>query len=135
MDGLQTSNALDPKGACEIRTQKGGHALLVFDTFKGHLKDKVLAKLTENNISYVIIPCGCTSKIQTLDVCLNNPFKTYLCGTWEKYMVTRHNASSIPLASRTEIIQWVVAANDCLNLQRDMIRKSFLVCGISNNLE
>ena len=50
-------------------------------------------------------------------------------------MVTRHDASSIPLASRTDIIQWVVAANDCLNLQRDMIRKSFLVCGISNDLE
>ena len=88
----------------------------MFDTFKGHLKDKVLAKLTENNISYVIISCGCTSKIQPLDVCLNNPFKTYLCGAWENYMVTRHDASTILLASRTDIIQWVVAANDCVEL-------------------
>lgn len=105
-----------------LKYTKGRHALLVFDTFKGHLKEEVLAKLTENNISYVIIPGGCTSKIQPLDdVCLNKPFKTYLHGAWEEYMVNQarrsSDASSIPTASRTEIIQWVVAANDCLNSQ------------------
>ena len=34
----------------------GHHALLVFHTFKEHLKEEVLAKLTENNISNVIFP-------------------------------------------------------------------------------
>ena len=29
----------------------------------------------------------------------------------------------------------MVAANDCLNSQRDKIIKSFFVCGISNNLD
>lgn len=59
----------------------------MFDTFKGHLKDDVLADLAENNISHVPIPGGCTSKIQPLDVCLNKPFKAYICGAWEEYMV------------------------------------------------
>ena len=45
-----------------VKYTKGHHALLVFDTFKGHLKEEVLAKPTENNISYVIVPGGCMSK-------------------------------------------------------------------------
>ena len=36
-----------------VKYTKGRHALLVFDTFKEHLKEGVLAKLIENNISYV----------------------------------------------------------------------------------
>ena len=128
MDGLQAHDALDPQGACEIH--KRASVLLVFDNFKEHLKEEVLAKLTESNISYVIIPGGCTSKIQPLDVCLNKPFKTYLRGAWEEYMVNQarrsSDASSIPTASRTEIIQWVVAANDCLNSQGDMIQSHSL---------
>ena len=59
----------------------------VFNTFKGHLKEKVLAKLTETILpTYVIIPGYCTSKIhiKSMDVCSNKPFKTYLRGVWEK---------------------------------------------------
>ena len=54
-----------------VKYTKGRHALLVFDTFKGHLKEEVLAKLLEMNISHVVIPGGCTSKVQPLDVSLN----------------------------------------------------------------
>ena len=70
-----------------VKYTKGRHALLVFATFKGHLTDDVLANLAENNISYILIPGGCTSKIQPLDVCLNKPFKAYIHGALEVYMV------------------------------------------------
>ena len=55
--------------------------LLIYS--KGHLKEEVLAKLTENNISSVIILGGFTSKIhvKSMDICLNKSFKTYL-RTW-----------------------------------------------------
>jgi len=112
---------------------------LVLDTFKAHLKDDVLANLEENNISHVLIPGGCTSKIQPLDVCLNKPFKAYIRGAWEEYMVgqaqSTHTASQIPTASMNDVLGWVVAANQCLNSQTDMVKKSFLVCGISNSLD
>ena len=119
---------------------KGRHALLVLDAFKGHTKEDVLAKLSEKNITYMVIPGGCTSKLQPLDVSLNIPFKSYIRGAWEEFIVkaveqgTRMDAS-IPTASKTEIVQWIQAANDCLNAQPDMIKKSFLVCGISNKLD
>ena len=46
-----------------------------------------------------------------------------------------HTASQIQTASRIEILDWVVAANQCLNSQTDMIKRFFLVCGISNSLD
>ena len=70
-----------------VQHTKGRHALLVFDTFKDHLTDDILAILAKNNISHAVIPGGCTRMIQPLDVCLNKPFKTYISGAWEEYMV------------------------------------------------
>lgn len=66
---------------------QGHHALLVFNTFRGHLTDDVVQKLAENNITHITIPGGCTSKVQPLDVSINKPFKDYLCGAWEQYMI------------------------------------------------
>ena len=70
-----------------VQHTKGRHALLVFDTFKDHLTDDILAILVKNNISHAVIPDGCTRMIQPLDVCLNKPFKTYISEAWEEYMV------------------------------------------------
>ena len=114
-----------------LKHTKGRHALLVFDTFKGHLQEEVLSKLTQSNITYVTIPGGCTSKVQPLDVCLNKPFKAHICGAWEEY--TADMASSIHTASKSDV-EWIADANKCLHSQTDMVKKSFLVCGIANNL-
>ena len=43
-----------------LKHTKGHHALLAFDTFKGHLED-VLSKLAQSNITYVTLSGGCTS--------------------------------------------------------------------------
>lgn len=50
-------------------------------------------------------------------------------------MQTNPSPANIPTASKNEIAKWVIEANRCLGSQPDMIRKSFLVCGISNNLD
>ena len=77
--------------------------------------------------------------IQPPDVCLNMPFKAYIGGAWEEYMVgqvqSTHTASQIQTASRIKILDWIVAANQSLNHQTDMVNRSFLVCGISNSLD
>ena len=40
-----------------------------------------------------VIPGGCTSKIQPLDVCINKPFKEHFRHLWMNYM--QENVSSI----------------------------------------
>jgi hypothetical protein len=54
----------------------------------------------QHNISHVVIPGGCTSKVQPLDVSLNKPLKAYLRGSWEEYLIaaTRAGTWNIPTA-------------------------------------
>ena len=103
MNGPSADAGMDKKVL--VKHTKGRHVLLVFDMFKVHLKDDVHE---ETNISQVLIPGGCMSKIQPLDVCLNKTFTAYIRGVWEEYTAgqaqSTHIASQIPTASRKDIL-------------------------------
>ena len=53
-----------------VNYTEGHHALLVFGTFKGHLKKEVLVKLTENNISIIIGACNWLHEQNSASGCL-----------------------------------------------------------------
>ena len=116
---------------------KKQHALLVWDTFSGHMMTDVAEMLRKNNITVIVIPGGCTSKIQPIDVCLNKSFKNHCRRHWVEYMqqqvATQDPGEKIKPASKQQVIDWVV--NDSLDGNKDMIRKSFPVSGISNALD
>lgn len=50
-------------------------SLLVLDSFKGHIEDTVKRRFFEKNTNLAVIPGGCTSKLQPLDVAVNKSFK------------------------------------------------------------
>jgi hypothetical protein len=116
------------------------HHLLVFDAFSAHLTDEVTAMLAGKNIQTAVIPGGCTSKIQPLDVSLNKPFKAIVKQQWEQYMhenadtATTSNGKISP-PTKSNLVGWVHEANNHLNGQKDAIVKAFKVCGISNALD
>ena len=49
-------------------------SLLVWDSFKAHLTDKLKSQLKKGNSEYAVIPGGLTSIVQPLDVCVNKQF-------------------------------------------------------------
>ena len=55
---------------------RNSHSLLVLDAFCDHTVDNVKNRLVEKNTNIVIIPGGCTSKLQPLDVSINKSFKS-----------------------------------------------------------
>ena len=121
------------------RYTKKQHALLMWDTFSGHMTEEVKEELQKNNISVIVVPGGCTSKIQPLDVCLNKPFKSYCRAEWTEYMqeaVGRQQPGErIKTPTKDQIIGWVVQSNNGLGSNAAMVKKSFLVCGISNKMD
>jgi hypothetical protein len=52
--------------------------LLALDLFGGHKTDDVLDTLRANDITVSVIPGGCTSLVQPLDISINRPFKDIL---------------------------------------------------------
>jgi hypothetical protein len=51
-------------------------SLLILNAFCGHTVDSVKNRLVEKNTNIAIIPGGCTSKLQPLDVSINKSFKS-----------------------------------------------------------
>ncbi|RPA94782.1 hypothetical protein L873DRAFT_1935385, partial [Choiromyces venosus 120613-1] len=52
--------------------------LIVLDMFGGHKTDEVLDTIQAHNITLGMIPGGCTSMVQPLDISINWPFKDIL---------------------------------------------------------
>ena len=71
-----------------VKHTKKQHCLLEFDSFKAHLVDDALQALKRANASIVVLPGGCTSKAQPVDVSLNRPIKDTMRGLWEEFMTS-----------------------------------------------
>ena len=56
--------------------------LLVLDLFGAHKTEEVLNTFSANDIVVSMIPGGCTSLVQPLDVSINRPFKDILRVSW-----------------------------------------------------
>ena len=110
--------------------------ILVLDSFRGHLTKDVNAAMKKINTLPAVIPGGCTSFLQPLDVSINKPLKGHEKQLWLDYMhsFATDNPTEKPKSpSKQLIIDWIVAAQNLIN--KATIIKSFKVTGISNNLD
>ena len=59
-----------------------------------------------------MIPPGCTSKCQPMDVCISKPFKAILRKCWVEYVSVIINKEHIQLSppSRQDMVDWVEKA-------------------------
>ena len=60
---------------------------VVLDSFSAHLTDNIQAMFARCNTTVLVIPGGCTSVLQPLDVSINRPFKDHL----EKVLAAVHD--------------------------------------------
>ncbi|CAI7764689.1 unnamed protein product [Closterium sp. NIES-53] len=103
---------LKPKFGVQSRS-----AILVLDSYRGHLTKEVKARFAALNIVPAVIPAGCTADVQPLDVSVNKSFK----------------ARNIKKPPPEVVLKWISRAWKAV--PADLIKKSFLTCGISNALD
>ena len=117
---------------------EGKRALLVLDSFSAHVTNDVKKRLKQINTVPLVIPGGCTSKIQPLAVYLNKPFKVFARKHWSDYVMTPQAEQVIATKKlkppqKADVANWVSDAvrqfQDC----PDMVINSFTACGISDN--
>ena len=60
--------------------------MLILDSFRGHMTDEVKKTLQHQKTDLIIIPGGLTSILQSLDVCINKPFKASMTDLYTQWM-------------------------------------------------
>ncbi|CAB4412953.1 unnamed protein product [Rhizophagus irregularis] len=112
-------------------------AMMVFDSFRGHLEESVKEKFNQSNIDLAVIPGGLTSKCQPLDVAINKPFKDNLRKEWHFWISNGGagytEAGNLRRAKISDVCGWVKRAWE--SISDDIIVYSFKKCGISNALD
>lgn len=118
-----------------IKYTKKKPSLLFLDCFKAHLTEKVKEAFGNCNTTVLVIPGGCTSVLQPLDVSINKPIKSYIRHSWEQYMIEKcSGGGNAPKPSKQLLVDWLQNANHMLDSNKCIVKKSFLVTGLSNSL-
>ena len=112
-------------------------ALLVWDSFHGHLTEDVKALLARRHVDVAVIPGGLTPVLQPLHKCINKPFKTKVRAQYQAWMVngpfTYTPSGKKRPPSKEVILQWIHRAWQ--EIPAELIAHSFKSCGISNALD
>ena len=110
--------------------------LLIADVHKAQKTPGIMNKLKrECKTEVMLVPPGCTSLIQPLDVSFNGEFKNvidklqteHMHGHLEQYVNNSLSAS----ARRILITKWVGAAWEQVSQKKEMVQRAFKKCGIS----
>ncbi|KAG7367332.1 DDE superfamily endonuclease [Nitzschia inconspicua] len=87
----------------------GAPVVLFLDHFRCHYSDIAKAKLNNIGVQLKLIPKGCTSVVQPIDVGVNKPFKDRIKSYWWEWMIGfGENGGNIPIPSREDVQHWVV---------------------------
>ncbi|CAI7783876.1 unnamed protein product [Closterium sp. NIES-53] len=110
-------------------------ALLVFDSYKGHLTESVGQTLKMFKVTRAIIPGGYTTLVQPLDISINRSFKCgvrHLYSTWFEEVETGQmtRAGNLKKLPPEVVLKWI--AESWADVPEELVKKSFLTCGISS---
>ena len=110
--------------------------MLVLDSFCGHMMEGVKTLLKKEKTDLVVNPGGLTSNLQSLDVCINQPFKSALkqkytegmAGGNHQYMPT----GEIKKPNLDLLCSWIKDAWD--QISPELVEKRIKKSSISNSL-
>ena len=110
--------------------------MLVLDVHRAQKTEQVLSAFRKSKTTSVMVPPGCTSLVQPLDVSINKPFKQLVEEASEQHYYTHTEQwmqGKISVSERRILIsQWVGEAWEKLSQQyKDTMIRSFRKCGIS----
>ena len=112
-----------------------GDMMLVLDVHKAQKTLDILDTLAEMNTTPIYVPAGTTGLIQPIDVCFNAPFKAAIKKQADDHIkdnLEKYVQGTIPASERRILFtKWVGKAWEELSANTEMVKRSFLKCGIS----
>ncbi|NXB06854.1 POGZ protein, partial [Cnemophilus loriae] len=112
---------------CRGGSSKG---MLVLDCHRTHLSEEVLAVLSAAGTLPAVIPAGCSSRIQPLDVCVKRSLKNFLHKKWKERSEELSDCGCDSSALLQLLLGWLGEALEILGNCPELIRRSFLVASV-----
>ncbi|CAI5959182.1 unnamed protein product [Closterium sp. NIES-65] len=103
-------------------------AMLVLDSYHGHITQTMLQSYRTQSITPAVIPAGCTSQIQPLDISINRCFKAAVRVRYARWFMRNLQRPPHPV-----VLQWIAEAWD--QVPKQIIIDAFRHCGISSKLD
>ena len=104
------------------------------DKASSHISDEIIENCTGSYKDISILPAGCTSILQPLDISINKPFKTYIKEKYIQYCITKN--ITISKVNKEDIIKWICDVwYDEKLITTSIIYNSFKFSGLSNKID
>jgi hypothetical protein len=120
-------------------------ALAIFDVFKAHRSDKLLALLKKSRIAIVFVPASCTDKLQPLDQTINKKYKEELKKEFQmwgfadivaKKLLNKkdNDERTADIDLRTSVMKplhakWLIKCHKTLERDHEFITQAYKACG------
>ncbi|CAI5951438.1 unnamed protein product [Closterium sp. NIES-65] len=120
------------------RGQNARRAMLVLDSYRGHITQTMLQSYRTHSITLAVIPAGCTSQIQPLDVSINRCFKAAVRARYARWFMRegihlKTKKGNLQRPPHPVVLQWIAEAWD--QVPKQIIIDAFRHCGISSKLD
>ncbi|XP_031230593.1 pogo transposable element with ZNF domain isoform X4 [Mastomys coucha] len=105
-------------------------SMLVMDCHRTHLSEEVLALLSASSTLPAVVPAGCSSKIQPLDVCIKRTVKNFLHKKWKEQAREMADAACDSDVLLQLVLVWLSEVLGVIGDSPELVQRSFLVASV-----
>ncbi|XP_036091120.1 pogo transposable element with ZNF domain isoform X5 [Rousettus aegyptiacus] len=107
-----------------------GKGMLVMDCHRTHLSEEVLAMLSASSTLPAVVPAGCSSKIQPLDVCIKRTVKNFLHKKWKERAREMADTAWDSAFLLQLVLAWLAEVLAVIGDCPELVQRSFLVASV-----
>ncbi|XP_019412492.1 PREDICTED: pogo transposable element with ZNF domain isoform X6 [Crocodylus porosus] len=111
----------------ECQNSKG---MLVLDCHRTHLSEEVLSLLSTSSTLPAVVPAGCSSKIQPLDVCIKRTVKNFLHKKWKEQAKEMADSTCDSDILLQLVLCWLAEVLEVISDCPELVQQSFLVASV-----
>ncbi|NXC50570.1 POGZ protein, partial [Penelope pileata] len=111
----------------ECQNSKG---MLVLDCHRTHLSEEVLSMLSASSTLPAVVPAGCSSKIQPLDVCIKRTVKNFLHKKWKEQAKEMADSTCDSDILLQLVLCWLAEVLEVISDSPELVQQSFLVASV-----
>ncbi|XP_074121476.1 pogo transposable element with ZNF domain isoform X16 [Sminthopsis crassicaudata] len=104
--------------------------MLVMDCHRTHLSEEVLSMLSSYSTLPAVVPAGCSSKIQPLDVCIKRTVKNFIHKKWKEQAREMADGTCDSDILLQLVLCWLAEVLEVIADCPELVQQSFLVASV-----